>query len=806
MMPRVTHAQNGKNVTEAFTLDMGENTCTFQKDESYETPRFFAFTATERGLLKIEGNNTAASYTAVDADSTEVSRIMTMNSCIIPMLAGSTVYVQVSPNMYLENETIVNFYASFEANDNACRGTSINDPITIEDGKVNVTIDNVAGFSEFNSYFVYKAEDTGALNLVCSGYVLSGRYGNSFDNMNGSFSTNYENGSYIGSVPVNKGETIYISISAYTAMTVSSMMTYPEKGSSPNYPIELVEGSNDVSAEFGEFWYQYNGAPTDGYITISSEFILPRGHVSVYGLSDLYSALAQSVSGSYDLRFKVKANTPYLIYILKTEESDNWPEPDKINVSFSEFEQGETANNPINLTANVTKPLNTSTGTFYYAITVAESGKMIEMNVEGENANSYFLTLYDMSEGQYFSVTGMGSVKKEANAGHSYMLILEKNMMGDAVLNPVVRDVNEGETLSKPKVAVLGANNLAKTQEIYYTYTATLNGRIEVGFDIPGVFVEFPVSVNSDLGTYSTITEGGKTKIDVIEGKKYYMHFINVTDDCTFTLAEKNYQPGETREMAITVTGTKAIIENGMMNVWFTYKANKTGKMTLSSNIVGDPNTSIYYFVNDDVYPIAINGSNEDGDIIYNSVFGVKKDDVIYVHLVAPVEHVDNYISFDLEDFGLGESLATAYELIPNGSSLTIPVATRTQNQWVRIPIKEAGRITITTDRFIAGGVYTDSNVNRDYDIFFTADENNEVHTAVYESAEPVEALYVRVESSFGKIVITAETEAVVSIEDAPSADAEADVFTLSGIRTKSVLRGINIIRKADGSVKKIIR
>ncbi len=801
-------AQGGKTPAEATVLGLGDNTCSFQPGESYDTPRYYSFTATERGLLKVEGTGTETTFWSVDAEGREMSCFKTSGMCLIPVTEGACVYVAVAPNMTLEQAATVYFYAGFEANDNAGRGTSTDDPIRIRLGKTDVTIDNVEGFEEFTNYFTFAATETGALTFSLSGYVLSGRYGTDFQHLDGTFTAEYKDGAYVGSIPVTAGLTVCIAISAYSTMTVSTKMSYPEKGTSYSYSIDLVEGANSVSAEYGEFWYKYNGADEEGYVTLTSEYEIPRGHVSVFGMHDLYTALAQSETGYYDLRFKVAPRTPYLVYVYKTEESEDWPNPDVVNVSFSPLQQGESASKPLSLEAGKSTALHAMNGTFYYALTLPEgTDKMIEVQVDGEAADACTLSLFDMQEGSYYAVSGTRYVKKEAQGGHAYMLQVSKTRGGEALLTATMRDIVPGESIRLPLQARLGDNAVAKADDVYYAYTATLTGRIAVQFSIPGVGIEFPVSTDASDGVRMSVLDGGKTKLDVEKGKTYYMHFSHVSQDCTFSFDEREYVAGETKELAIDVVGEEAVLAGGVMNVWYRYVAQRDGKLVLSSNIPGDVNTSVYYCVGEEAYMASINGSNEDGDIVYATAFSVKAGDVVYVHVVSNVDRGGCTVSFNLQDFKPGESLATPLELVPGAAGVEVPVATRTQWQWIHIPTQGASRITITTSRFVAGGIYYDTNVNRDYDLTFTPDADNEVHTAVYESASPVSDLYVCLTQSLGKIIMKAEITGpiVTPVQAVETVEGKADVYNLGGLKQSALKRGVNLVRKPDGRVVKVI-
>lgn len=797
-----------ESISTAEALSIGSNVVSFAAESDYQTHKYFSFTADKTGLLRIEGATSSASFMAVNESGEEISYLHRAAGCIVPLRSGEKVWIAVSPAMIMETEEVCYFNASFTENDNAGRGTSSSDPIVVRDNETNVVIDTAPGFVEFKSYFTYTAEKDGALELSCSAYVLSARFGDSFSHMSGSFSTSYRDGIYVGSLPVEAGKTVCFCLSTYEAMTIKAEMTYPERGTSANYPITAIIGENEVSAEFGTYWYRYNGAEKDGYVEITSEYDIPRGYVQVY-TQDLSSLVASSQTGSYNVRFKVSAGVPYLIYIYKPEESEEWPDPDLFTLSFQELKQGESANNPIALTPNVTSPMDNAIGTYYYALTIPADGegKMIDISLSGSGVNSSMLTLYDQQLGLYYGISGYGRVTMPAHAKHAYMLIVDKQEYGQVEILPLVRDMVSGEDILKPIVAQIGTNVVSKASDVYYQYQATLDGRIAVSFDIPGITAEFPIDIDASLGAYKAISFGSQTKIDVVKGKTYYIHLRNVSEDCKMILSENEYHEGEVQSMAIEMQSPVITLGAGMFDVWYKYIVPSSGKMTISADFIGDINTFVYYCTDSNPSPYSISNSNEDGDVVYSTQFPVHAGETVYVHIVTPSERIGSKITCLITDFAQGETITAPY-ILHLGKTLEVPVSTRTMAHWICVPVAGNSKVRIFTDRFASGGVYTSTDTSHGYDLEFTADENNEVCTAIYESESPVENLYVCLTQSYGTILLSAVGEGSAkpdAIESVYSEDASAGVYQITGIRTNGMKRGINIVRMQDGSVHKVI-
>lgn len=807
LVPSLAMAQ-GNTVAEATPLQMGDNVTPFLEGEDYYVHRYYSYKAEESGYLDVTGTSSIMVYSALASDGREASCLHKSPGCIVPMREGDEVYLDVSPNMILETDTMAFFNVRFTVNDNACRGKVSSDPILIEDGSMSITTDTEEGFTEFYSYMVFDAKDTGALKLTCSAYVLSGRFGVDFDNLTGGFTASYESGEYTAMVPVEEGQRVCIRLSAYEAMSVRAKMVYPERGTSSNYPIILKEGENEVSAEFGEYWYKYEGAKQDGYVEIVSEYEIPRGYVQIF-TSDLSYQVAYSQTGTYNVRFKVSANTSYLIYIYKPEESEEWPDPDLFNLTFEPLKQGESSSNPIRLDLNVAFQMDNATGTYYYALTIPSDldNQMLEVKASGAGAQGCYMLIYDMRDGRYYNVSGYGSVNRVVEAGHAYMIEVTKQAYGSAEIMPSSREIYEGEHITKPIEARLGANAVASAKEIYYSYTATMNGRISLSFDIPGVSVDFPISTDASQGVYNHVVSGLLTKLDVVKGKTYLIRIANVSEPCTMTISEAEYQQGEIREMALEMGIDGVQIQAGRMDVWYKYVAPRSGKMTVTTSFIGDNNTFLYCCTDKDPNPQIINNTNDDGDIIYYHVLPMDEGDVLYVHYVSSSERAGERIICTLKDFSKGETKDDP--LILNlGENILVPHASRNQMQWIRIPVDGCEKVTIVTDRFISGGVYVGEVSDRDFDLFFTPDANNDIFTALYESDSPATDLYVCVTLSYGSVNLFAygEEGGSTSIGSLHASDGSKEYFSLDGRRLSRMQSGINIVRSEDGKVRKVMK
>lgn len=790
------------SIAEAAQLQMGQNQASFLEGDDYNVHQYFKYTATVSGNLEIKGSS-ASSLGAVDVNGNDISYISFSPDCVIPVKSGNEVYLTVSPNLILEKDSIIYFNAAFHENENAGKGLSPDDPINLNIGTTNYSTKETAGFGEYTCYMEYTAKEDGTLNIAFSAYVISGKYGDNFDDMSGVFTASYNDGRYYGLIPVKKNHKVCISATVYNAMSISLQETDVERGTTPNYPIILQEGDNEVSAEFGEYWYKYEGNGKGGFVSITSEYQLPRGYVRVLSLDQSIS-YAQSEAGSYNVRFEVSPNASYLVYVYKPEESDEWPDPDHITLEFQNYKKGETINDPQELTANIPVQMPELAGTYYYVLSIPSDskGQIIEMTTTDKDAD---LSIYDRRQNLYYAAKGKGRVLMAAMPGVSYMLHVTK-AAGAAQLTPVVREMQEGEDILKPITAVVGNNNVQAAENVFYQYTATMTGSITLSVNIPGVTFSFPVSTNPNDGAYVPVVSGKDTKLDVEQGKTYLIHLSGVSEDCIMTLSESQYAPGEVKITAIAVTGNTITIQPNRNNVWYKYVAERDGKMHIKGNFVGDNNTSIFYSMEGSNAQYSINYTvDETDDVLYETTFGIQQGEAVYVHYVSQSDLAGSTITCEVVDFQEGESLQNPYTL-QLGDQKQIPAATRNQYQWICIPTKGATSITVTTDRFVTGGIYTSTDVSGNYDVEFVGDENNEIFTAVYESKTPVDKLYVCLTSSFGPVILTATDTSATGIENVTVQEGKVSaVYDLTGKKQNRMNPGINILHMQDGTVRKVI-
>lgn len=793
--------RGGSSYDDAIEISFDSNTCLFKQGDTYESIHHYTYTATKSGILSVTGNTSVGFY-AVDASGNELTAISGAGSCMVPMKEGQKMFLQVSPNVpVVEQDVDIYFYCKFQENDNAGKGTSADDPIVIEENVMNITIKPARDADSFNSYFTYTATEDAVLSLASTAYLSVKKYGDTFAALDHDFVSDYVDGQYVGKIPVTAGKTVCIMISTYSPSAVVCNLVHPTRGTI-DYPFDAAIGSNSVPGEYGNYYFLYSGTERNGYLKIESQQTLPRGYVEVYTMNNLYTPIARSESGAYDMRFPATSRTPYLIHVFKAEESedvddDDNPLPDTFTMTFEELAAGDTPENPIVIATNTTVQTTSYTGTYYFMVNVPDnaSGKVLDVMLGGVKNPFTQVYLYNRSLGAYYSVKDNSEVKMVVEPGQSYIIAITKEDSEPYSLTVNLRDIIEGESIVKPIAAVKGNNQIAKAKDVYYTYVATLTGRMTITFDIPGISAEFPISTSASDGSYVPTVAGTSYYLDVAEGVTYYMHFSNITEASAFSLDEHEYAEGEAIATAIPVSGNAITMPGGQASVWYSYTAPISGKMEIASeaDFYGDGSTIIYYCTKDDQSRYFLNTSDTDGNIVYYASRSVGQGDVIYIHITTSGNFGGKKLLCSVREFAEGETIDNPYLLSSSKPLITdIPMASRTQSRWIKVDMAGMSQVEIKTDRYSSGGIYESTDLTHGMVKTFVPDYNNEICTLRYANDNKLDVVYLCLEMTGGIININATFTPADGIETI-TLDAECNTATynLSGQRVGRDAKGI---------------
>lgn len=695
---------------------------------------WWKYTATDDVILTTTSTGSTRVYEIVDGQQCELKTLYRYDNSTqtslysAPVSAGNTVYIYT--NNYSSN-TVAITVKGVEPNKGVGKGMNEDAPLGIETG-YEYFIGTYSGSSySIDVYGTYKATEDGVLVFTStSSFNLA---------VNGGASsyatTNYEPGSstttYKLNVSVKANEEYSLHFNIYNPIFITATMTHPEPGTLDN-PFVLTEGENTVPAAFGDYYYTFTNTEA-GYAEISSEGALPGGQVKVYNyLSSISSGYtyATSQTGSFNVRFETpQAGTTYYIVIEKTDATDA---DQTFTLTTEPYAAGDKEANPILIEDELPATLtckNTNLTT-YHAIEIPAGTQNKFLCVDGLNVtNSYTqVAVYPEGSSAYYGKSGYGSVKAEvSNTGEipvKYIIRWEPYNETEAIRFTVsLEDIAQGDLITNPITAQKGANVLPGDGTKYYTYTATLTGKMVVTSPKPETTLTFPKGTDSWSGTYSPIVSGTQYTLDVTEGTVYLITVSNATKDETFTLEESEYEPGESRETAIEVeNGEYAYMNNTSFNVWIKYTVKQDGILAINCNSPYNSNNSVTYGKATESSMSQMTMVGSDYTTVYSAVAPAKAGDVYIVNLSmkpetttdgSPVTAEERKVTFTERAPEAGESAETAITIL-KGETVTIPKADRVMPIWGKIYL-QPGEVKMILSQSMQAKLYSDlENANSD--------------------------------------------------------------------------------------------
>ena len=284
-----------------------------------------------------------------------------------------------------------------------------------------------------------------------------------------------------------------------------------------------------------------------------------------------------------------------------------------------------------------------------------------------------------------------------------YTLRLD-NAEGKAVtLNVEIEAVKAGDEITNPIVAVQGNNTLDASDTRYYIYTMKSTGKLVIT-GTADMTITFPKSTNSYDGNHTNFKSGVDNIIHGEAGQSYFIRVDGGKKDDVFVLAEKAFEQGETKELAIAVEGsTFDLAKQSLTNLWIKYNVKNTGKLKVSSSLIYNYLASIQYCINNGYMQ---NLAPEYNDNIINSSyrFDVTAGDAVYVNITGFAETSDANVTCEESEAGEGESEATAIDL-SDKKKHAIVEGTSAQPVWVKMNLK-AGTTTIKSSSYFGGNMY----------------------------------------------------------------------------------------------------
>ena len=749
----------------------------------------------ENGQQKqIEGS----SYTTFEDGKSNVATVF-------PAPKGKTVYI--CANGY----QVMGFNADIEDSPNVMKGSSENDWAEIIPGKMQLFY-NGDNWRTEPVCATYTPDKDGVLKITSYANV---NYAT--DEAGVQYTFDYDRDKYVnvGAIKVTGGRENKIKIYSYGPIYFSSEMTYPQPGSY-EMPFSIAEGANAVPKAEGTYWYTV-AVGEDGMLNITSTDALTDGQLSLYSSTYNVSANrpdAQSVAGSYNLTYAVKANTTYYIKVEKkgTEAEQSF------NYNLKAYEDGDTEDKPIYIT-DFSQTFSVPAGaTKYYAVSLNANEKKnltVAATSEVKDANTQ-VSVYQYS---YSAVNGNASVTTVVDGGYygsTYKIRWTSKETGDINFKVSLENLAQGDDISNPIEAQLGDNTLPSDGTKYYLYKATAAGKLQV--TVPdGVTVSFPKSEYTYQGSYETTVTGNTYAISAEAGTDYRMIFSNAVKGGVFTVSYGEWKPGEAASCPLEVSdGSYTLGKDVTSKLWLKYTVKKDGILTIDASAIPyDYSNNISYCPESNQQNLQSVYTYTDGQSIYKTSFSASAGDTYLVQVKLTQAYEGKQILFVERDAEAGETVSNPLVLIP-GETLQVPEASTNKPVWIKMTL-QPGEVKFTADGYFSAYLYKgEENAKNDYmGSYFRMDQiggGQGSTTAQFERTQTVTSAdagdyYLKVQSG-NSFNFKATGEGIATgIHAVNSQDKAYPVayYDLNGVKRQTPQTGINLVKMSNGKIVKMV-
>lgn len=815
----------------ALELQGGENPWTLDAPGGYA---YWYYTPTENTLLTVSPSAGYISVYTYDGEGDAATQVYLRGvnpsqlTSIFSLESGRRYYVLAGGS---DTGTLT---AEMTIGENIGKGLSADDPMPIVVGEEAYMGSSIVAGSNLTSYAEYTATEDGVLQLTLTTYVQV--------SVNGGAPTSAESvssGEYVYKFTVENGQTYDLTFTHYGPFILTAEVTHPVEGTL-DMPFTLVEGDNELPAEAGEYWYTFTNTST-GYGVINGGTGL-RAQVKVYNNKaniDYDQTYAESLPGSFDVRFELPyPGTTYYIWVNRGMSVD---QPSTLTFAVEDYKQGEKEDNPILLESlPATETTSNAGGTYYYAVDVpAGEHKFLNVEALSEITNTATSVAVYVQGNSYNATSGNASVRAEVNGGTSgqrYMIRWTSSESSPIEFTASFEDIRQGDLISEPLDAVLGTNEIDADGTRYYKYTPTKNCKLVLAGTIE-MAVSFSVY---SYGYYTPVTAsqtGAEYSLTATEGTEYYIQIDNAKAGDEFTLAEAEFEQGETRDNPVIVEDGKFTFgAETYGDYWLQYTADRAGKLVIESDVPYNYTERMQYGRSTDSYLSDMVMSSYDGSTsttVYGAEVSVAAGDVFLVNLKMAAPHEGCVITFTIRDFEAGESASTAIEL-QKDETVSVPSVSRTAPMWYKVSLPEACNITITADNFISGYWYQglESTTGSGEYMTFNYSYDEETYVTTYTFTKEVAAAgdyYIMIDQCYGNTNMTFTSDGTSGIGSVGTGssisvnggtlninadNADVRVYTVSGaavVREKvsgsasfSLDKGIYIV-KINNTVKKVI-
>lgn len=704
----------------ALKLVEGQNS--YQLETGKKPPVIWKYHAGSNSgaILKISdyGN---ASLLFLKPDSSSVYGYYDYSKGIQYYPVGADEDLYVSLNSFT-GQTEFNFNAAIESNNAIGHGYSQDDAVSLTEGKNYMFASKSSGSTI--AYLTYTATEDGVLEISTTSYISSATYSVDGTSANLSFQSN--NNQYVAKLTVSKGKTYSLNISSYSTYILSAKLTHPTIGTSYDLPFSAAMGSNTLPADAGTYWYSLNSTDK-GFFSMASSAALENGSVKVYaGTYSSYSSPIATLTAT--LNGKWESSSYYDNYLIKIEKAVASTSDESFTLAYEPYAKGTTESNPYSVE---TLPATLSTGNgsdYYYAVEATESniGKFLKAEAASNISNSS-TQVYVYKSGSYSKSQGNKSAQTLIESSGQYIIHWYNKENAPVDFTVSIADPLPGDTYDNPAPAQKGSNSFNGTGTRFYSYTATLNGKLTITPSSSSIYLSVPKSATG-YDTWQTSKDGSAYTLSTTKGTTYILKFTYVKDGDSFTLDESTYAEGESSTNPITVTESPYNLTPGKVSVWLKYVAPKSGVFVMKGNLDYNYNNSIGFIKPGESSVTTISQSKTvNGQYIsfYEGSVKVKQGTEIIMNIKVPNAKEGDNIEFSVRDYNAGEDFSAPI-VMEKDKEYTIP-STYSIPQWCKFNLKE-GELSLYSTISFSGYLYKgDDNA--------AAETNGESFYASYDSS-----------------------------------------------------------------------
>lgn len=598
-----------------------------------------------------------------------------------------------------------------------------------------------------------------------------------------------------------------------TTPVQNGISTYAEgtaTGTSADDPIEITEGENTVPAAAGKYYFIFHPTKT-GYLNITSENALTDGQVKIFGnkihaqTENAYGLKGSSTVGSYAVRMEVPyavASTNYYIVIDKKTATDN---ADTFTLKMEDYQPGQTEATALTLTGESEQlTLKEAKGTYYYSLEVpANTNKNIIVKGPETLSTASSVTWYVKGASSYGNPTmNKGVLKTDLinEKATTYILKIVSAEETPMTLSVSYEDVQEGSLIKLPKTATFGQNTIdidAETE--YFSYTATMDGKLTVDVKNDKAEVSFPMGTGKYDGCYDAIAVDNAYSIQVSKGETYLIEITGLKKNDTFTIAESEFQPGESIETAIAIDGNSYTFGENVSSLWLKYTVATDGVIEISCDAPYQGKGSINVSKNrEEAQEILENG-------VYKGKVFVNAGDELYIYVLMEGQDINGKtLTFTSRDFLPGENY-TAPIVLEKDKSTDVSTGT-----WVKCSLPK-GESTLYVVNYASFTLFKSLYAAQMDEGSYVPTEDEELPNGDFVSKfkvsmEEAGDIYIKITYTEGeaKLVYADPTTGISDIEAAQQ-DGKVVIYNLNGMKVNQISgNGVYII-KSNGQTKKIV-